>query len=50
MFDISQRITVTAIPAPGTEAQLMDCAARFFIEQLDRDRPAWRLRLLFGLE
>ncbi len=48
-FDISQHITATAIPAPGTEPQLMDCAARFFMEQLDRHLPLWQLRLVFGL-
>jgi WS/DGAT/MGAT family acyltransferase len=42
-----QRIT---LPAPGTRAQLEDCAGRLHSELLDRSRPLWRLAVIDGLD
>jgi diacylglycerol O-acyltransferase len=48
-FDIAAHIAGMRTAAPGSDPQLMEQAARFFMEPLDRDRPLWRIRLVFGL-
>ena len=40
----------TALPAPGSEEQLRNLAARIFSQQLDRTKPLWELWLVEGLE
>jgi diacylglycerol O-acyltransferase len=39
----------TALPAPGSEEQLRNLAARIFSQQLDRTKPLWELWLVEGL-
>ena len=39
----------TALPAPGSEEQLRNLAARIFSQQLDRSKPLWELWLVEGL-
>ena len=40
----------TALPAPGSEEQLRNLAARIFSQQLDRSKPLWELWLVEGLD
>jgi diacylglycerol O-acyltransferase / wax synthase len=49
-FDISDHVRRASLPAPGTEAQLLDWAADFFSHPLDRARPLWENVLIEGLE
>ena len=39
----------SALPAPGSEEQLRNLAARVFSQQLDRSKPLWELWLVEGL-
>jgi WS/DGAT/MGAT family acyltransferase len=39
----------TAIPAPGSEAQLRQMASRVFSQHLDRNKPLWELWTVEGL-
>ena len=39
----------SALPAPGSEEQLRNLAARIFSQQLDRSKPLWELWLVEGL-
>lgn len=39
----------TAIPRPGTDAQLRALAGRLFSQRLDRERPLWEIWLVEGL-
>src|SRR3954468_7315067 len=39
----------TALPAPGSDEQLRNLAARIFSQQLDRSKPLWELWLVEGL-
>jgi diacylglycerol O-acyltransferase / wax synthase len=48
-FDIGYHLRHTAIPTPGTDAQLRAMAARVFSQHLDRARPLWELWLVEGL-
>lgn len=48
-FDLAAHVTETVLPAPGSEAQLLELAAVMFMEPLDRDRPLWELRIVRGL-
>jgi WS/DGAT/MGAT family acyltransferase len=49
-FDIGYHLRHSAVPAPGTEAQLRAMAARVFSQHLDRARPLWELWVVEGLE
>jgi len=49
-FDLAYHVRRSALPAPGTEAQLCALAARVVSRQLDRSRPLWELHLVEGLE
>jgi WS/DGAT/MGAT family acyltransferase len=40
----------TALPAPGSEEQLRNLAARIFSQQLDRTKPLWELWLVEGVD
>ena len=48
-FDIRHHIHEAAVEAPGTNAELLELAARIDEHQLDRARPLWELWFLTGL-
>jgi WS/DGAT/MGAT family acyltransferase len=48
-FDISAHIEQVELPAPGGRAELLDWAAEFWSQRLDRSRPLWEARLVTGL-
>jgi diacylglycerol O-acyltransferase len=49
-FSLDYHLRHTAIPAPGSEAQLRQMASRVFSQHLDRDKPLWELWAVEGLE
>ena len=49
-FDVDFHIRQVELPAPGTQRQLYDLAARLYAEPFDRTRPLWRFVLISGLE
>src|SRR4051812_45881386 len=49
-FNLEYHVRHTALPAPGTFAQLQDLTARIFSQQLDRSKPLWEMWLIEGLE
>jgi diacylglycerol O-acyltransferase len=49
-FNLIYHVRHTALPAPGSEAQLRALAARVHSQQLDRTRPLWETWLVQGLE
>ena len=48
--DIDWHVRRVALPAPGTERQLLDLAATLAAEPFDRTRPLWRFTVVEGLE
>ncbi|MDT4892953.1 MAG: diacylglycerol O-acyltransferase / wax synthase [Pseudonocardiales bacterium] len=48
-FDITYHVRRSALPRPGTDAQLLEFAARIHSRLLDRARPLWELYLVEGL-
>ncbi|MFP5362875.1 MAG: WS/DGAT/MGAT family O-acyltransferase [Thermoleophilia bacterium] len=48
-FNLEYHVRHTALPAPGSEEQLTNLAARVFSQQLDRSKPLWELWLVEGL-
>jgi len=48
--DLDYHVQRVMLPAPGTQAQLEDCAGRLHSELLDRSRPLWRLVVIDGLQ
>ncbi|MGH3676693.1 MAG: WS/DGAT/MGAT family O-acyltransferase [Mycobacterium sp.] len=48
-FDITYHIRRSALPSPGSDAQLHDLVARLGSRQLDRSRPLWEMYLVEGL-
>jgi WS/DGAT/MGAT family acyltransferase len=48
-FDLSYHVRRSALPRPGSDAQLRDLAARIMSRPLDRDRPLWEMYLVEGL-
>jgi WS/DGAT/MGAT family acyltransferase len=48
-FNLDYHVRHTAVPAPGTSAQLRRMAARVFTGNLDRSRPLWELWMVEGL-
>jgi diacylglycerol O-acyltransferase len=48
-FSLDYHIRHTAIPAPGSEEQLRQMAARVFSQHLDRNKPLWELWVVEGL-
>jgi diacylglycerol O-acyltransferase / wax synthase len=48
-FAIENHVLEVAVPTPGTEAQLLETAARAYEKLLDRSRPLWEIWLLTGL-
>jgi diacylglycerol O-acyltransferase / wax synthase len=49
-FNLRYHVRVTALPAPGSEAQLRTLAGRVFSQQLDRGKPLWEIWLVQALE
>jgi WS/DGAT/MGAT family acyltransferase len=49
-FNLEYHVRNTALPAPGTEAQLWRLAARIVSQQLDKAKPLWEMWLVEGLE
>ncbi|MGY1746401.1 WS/DGAT/MGAT family O-acyltransferase [Blastococcus sp. SYSU D00695] len=48
-FDVAYHVRRSALPRPGTEAQLLDLVSRLTSRPLDRQRPLWELYLVEGL-
>jgi diacylglycerol O-acyltransferase / wax synthase len=49
-FDLRWHVRHTALPRPGSMAQLRDYVGRVMSEPLDFDRPLWQIYLIEGLE
>lgn len=49
-FDPGYHIRRSALPRPGTEAQLLDLVSRVTSRPLDRARPLWEMYLVEGVE
>jgi diacylglycerol O-acyltransferase len=49
-LNLRYHVRSTALPSPGSEAQLKSLAGRVFSQQLDRDKPLWEAWLVEGLE
>lgn len=48
-FDVAYHVRLTALPAPGDEAQLKALAGRIQSQVLDRSRPLWELWFVEGV-
>jgi WS/DGAT/MGAT family acyltransferase len=48
-FDITYHVRRSALPRPGSNAQLLEFAARIQSRMLDRSRPLWEMYLVEGL-
>ncbi len=48
-FNLEFHVRHTALPAPGSEEQLLALAARIHSQPLDRTKPLWELWLVEGL-
>ncbi|MGH8893841.1 MAG: WS/DGAT/MGAT family O-acyltransferase [Actinomycetes bacterium] len=48
-FDITYHVRRSALPRPGTDAQLAELVARVQSRPLDRARPLWEMYLVEGL-
>jgi diacylglycerol O-acyltransferase / wax synthase len=49
-FDLRWHVRHSALPAPGTMAQLRELVARLMSQPLDLERPLWQLYLVEGVE
>ena len=49
-FDLDNHLRHVALPAPGSERQLYDLAARLMQDPFDRTRPLWMFVIVEGLE
>ncbi|TWP35114.1 WS/DGAT/MGAT family O-acyltransferase [Leekyejoonella antrihumi] len=49
-FDLTYHVRRSALPRPGSTAQLEEFVARVQARALDRNRPLWELYLVEGLE
>src|SRR5829696_4201673 len=49
-FNLEYHVRDTALPAPGSEAQLRALAARVHSQALDRSKPLWEMWLVHGLQ
>src|SRR4051795_9103083 len=49
-FNLEYHVRDTALPQPGSEAQLRALAARVHSQALDRSKPLWEMWLVQGLE
>ena len=48
-FDITYHVRRSALPRPGTDAQLRELVGRLMGRRLDRARPLWEIYLVEGL-
>ncbi|MDQ6804477.1 MAG: wax ester/triacylglycerol synthase family O-acyltransferase, partial [Actinomycetota bacterium] len=48
-FNLEYHVRHAALPSPGTEAHLLQLAARIASQQLDRDKPLWECWLVEGM-
>jgi diacylglycerol O-acyltransferase / wax synthase len=48
-FDLNFHVRRSALPKPGSDAQLRELAARIMSRPLDRSRPLWEMYLVEGL-
>jgi diacylglycerol O-acyltransferase / wax synthase len=48
-FDLEYHVRRTALPSPGTLAELRKLAGRLLSQQLDRSKPLWEMWLVEGL-
>jgi WS/DGAT/MGAT family acyltransferase len=48
-LNLHYHVRQTALPAPGSDEQLRNLAARIFSQQLDRSKPLWELWLVEGM-
>jgi diacylglycerol O-acyltransferase len=49
-FDVTFHVRRSALPRPGSEAQLRELVGRLMSRRLDRGRPLWEMYLVEGLE
>src|SRR3954469_7230848 len=49
-FDISYHVRRSALPRPGTDAQLRELVGRLVSRPLDRSRPLWEIYLVESVE
>ena len=49
-LNLDYHVRHTALPAPGSEQQLRNLAARIFSQRLDRSKPVWEMWLVEGVE
>ena len=49
-FNLDYHVRHTALPKPGSDAQLRQLVGRIFSQRLDRSKPLWELWLAQGLE
>ena len=49
-FSLRYHLRHTALPRPGTDAQLRDLVGRLMSQQLDRGKPLWETWVVEGLE
>ena len=49
-FDPEFHVRHVAVPAPGTDRQLLDLAALLYQDPFDRARPLWQFTIVDGLE
>ena len=49
-FDLTFHVRQSALPRPGTFAQLREFVGRVLARRLDRSRPLWEMYLVEGLE
>jgi WS/DGAT/MGAT family acyltransferase len=48
-FDVTYHVRRSALPRPGSDAQLRELVGRLMSRQLDRARPLWEVYLVEGL-
>lgn len=48
-FDVGYHVRRSALPRPGTDAQLKDLVGRIMARPLDRKRPLWEMYLVEGV-
>ena len=49
-FDLGYHLRHTALPRPGSDAQLRELVGRLMSQQLDRGKPLWETWVVHGLE